>query len=116
MTLEEYEKVREEKRKALLAMKNEERKVEIDEELQSMKQLSVKKGNDDVFVKLVSVLWLFSFSFVIVHDIYVRTSLLIYCLFHRVLTRISEKRKKTLIGMKGAKRYAVSPIRCFFFS
>ncbi|CAL9074502.1 RGG repeats nuclear RNA binding protein A-like [Musa acuminata AAA Group] len=54
MTLEEYEKVREEKRKALLAMKNEERKVEIDEELQSMKQLSVKKGNDDVFVKLGS--------------------------------------------------------------
>ncbi|KAJ8460776.1 hypothetical protein OPV22_033702 [Ensete ventricosum] len=52
MTLEEYEKLREEKRKALLAMKNEERKVEIDEELQSMKQLSVKKGNDDVFVKL----------------------------------------------------------------
>ncbi|CAL9128394.1 unnamed protein product [Musa textilis] len=54
MTLEEYEKLREEKRKALLAMKNEERKVEIDEELQSMKQLSVKKGNDDVFVKLGS--------------------------------------------------------------
>ena len=53
MTLEEYEKLREEKRKALLALKNEERKVEIDEELQSMKQLSVKKGNDDVFVKLV---------------------------------------------------------------
>ncbi|CAL9062838.1 RGG repeats nuclear RNA binding protein A-like [Musa acuminata AAA Group] len=54
MTLEEYEKLREEKRKALLALKNEERKVEIDEELQSMKQLSVKKGNDDVFVKLGS--------------------------------------------------------------
>ncbi|KAJ8460774.1 hypothetical protein OPV22_033700 [Ensete ventricosum] len=52
MTLEEYEKPREEKRKALLAMRNEERKVEIDEELQSIKQLSVKKGNDDVFVKV----------------------------------------------------------------
>ncbi|WOL20550.1 keratin, type II cytoskeletal 2 epidermal-like [Canna indica] len=54
MTLEEYEKVREEKRKALLAMKNEERKVEIDKELQAMKQLSVKKAIDDVFVKLGS--------------------------------------------------------------
>ena len=54
MTLEEYEKVREEKRKALAAMKSEERKVEMDKELQSMKQLSLKKENDDIFVKLVS--------------------------------------------------------------
>ncbi|XP_010918620.1 RGG repeats nuclear RNA binding protein A [Elaeis guineensis] len=54
MTLEEYEKIREEKRKALLAMKTEERKVEIDKELQSMQQLSLKKGNDDVFIKLGS--------------------------------------------------------------
>ncbi|WOK91466.1 hypothetical protein Cni_G00157 [Canna indica] len=54
MTLEEYEKLLEEKRKALLAMKNEERKVQIDKELQSMKQLSVKKGNDEIFVKLGS--------------------------------------------------------------
>ncbi|XP_038987592.1 RGG repeats nuclear RNA binding protein A-like [Phoenix dactylifera] len=54
MTLEEYEKIREEKRKALLALKTEERKVEIDRELQSMQQLSLKKGNGDVFVKLGS--------------------------------------------------------------
>ncbi|KAK8936306.1 hypothetical protein KSP39_PZI013611 [Platanthera zijinensis] len=54
MTLEEYEKVREEKRKALLAMKVEERKVVLDKDLQSMQQLSVKKGNDDVFIKLGS--------------------------------------------------------------
>ncbi|KAG1346657.1 RGG repeats nuclear RNA binding protein A [Cocos nucifera] len=54
MTLEEYEKIREEKRKALLAMKTEERKVEIDKELQSMQQLSLKKRNDDVFIKLGS--------------------------------------------------------------
>lgn len=53
MTLEEYEKVREEKRKALLAMKSEERKVEFDGELQSMKQLSVKKDNNEIFIKLV---------------------------------------------------------------
>ncbi|PKU67066.1 RGG repeats nuclear RNA binding protein A [Dendrobium catenatum] len=54
MTLEEYEKVREEKRKALLSMKVEERKVEIDKDLQSMQQLTIKKGNDDVFIKLSS--------------------------------------------------------------
>ncbi|URE32273.1 plasminogen activator inhibitor 1 RNA-binding protein [Musa troglodytarum] len=54
MTLEEYEKIREEKRKAMLAMKAEERKVEIDKELQSMQQLSTKKENDPIFVKLGS--------------------------------------------------------------
>lgn len=59
MTLEEYEKVREEKRKALLAMKSEERKVEFDEDLQSMKQLSVKKDNNEIFIKLVEVLFTF---------------------------------------------------------
>lgn len=55
MTLEEYEKIKEEKRKALLAMKPEGRKVEIDKDFESMQQLSIKKGNDDVFVKLVSL-------------------------------------------------------------
>jgi plasminogen activator inhibitor 1 RNA-binding protein len=54
MTLEEYEKVLEEKRKALLALKAEERKVEVDKELQSMQVLSLKKNNDEVFIKLVS--------------------------------------------------------------
>ncbi|KMZ71918.1 hypothetical protein ZOSMA_172G00470 [Zostera marina] len=54
MTLEEYEKVREEKRKALVSMKAEERKVVLDKELKSMKQLSIKKGNDDIFIKLDS--------------------------------------------------------------
>lgn len=54
MTLEEYEKIREEKRKALLAKKAEERKVVIDKELESMQQLSLKKGNDDIFIKLGS--------------------------------------------------------------
>ena len=52
MTLEEYEKIREEKRKALLALKTEERKVTIDKELESMQLLSVKKTNDEVFAKL----------------------------------------------------------------
>ncbi|XP_052140163.1 RGG repeats nuclear RNA binding protein A-like [Oryza glaberrima] len=54
MTLEEYEKVLEEKRKALLSLKVEERKVVVDMELQSMQQLSVKKDSDEVFIKLGS--------------------------------------------------------------
>ncbi|KAJ9565563.1 hypothetical protein OSB04_001529 [Centaurea solstitialis] len=52
MTLEEYQKVLEEKRKALEALKTEERKVEVDKELAAMQQLSNKKTNDDIFVKL----------------------------------------------------------------
>ncbi|KAJ7952566.1 RNA binding protein [Quillaja saponaria] len=54
MTLEEYEKVLEEKRKALRALKTEERKVDVDKELESMQQLSNKKENDEIFVKLGS--------------------------------------------------------------
>jgi hypothetical protein len=57
MTLEEYEKVLEEKRKALLGLKPEERKVEVDKELQSMQQLSVKKGADEIFIKLVKTIY-----------------------------------------------------------
>ncbi|KAL5560500.1 hypothetical protein UlMin_036711 [Ulmus minor] len=53
MTLEEYEKVLEEKRKALQALKTEERKVDA-KEFSSMQQLSSKKGNDDIFIKLGS--------------------------------------------------------------
>ncbi|GFZ00708.1 hyaluronan [Actinidia rufa] len=52
MTLEEYEKVLEEKRKALQALKTEERKVDVDKEFKSMQQLSNKKANDEIFVKL----------------------------------------------------------------
>lgn len=54
MTLEEYEKIREESRKAILAMKTEERKVEIDKDLQSMLLLSTKKSAEEVFIKLGS--------------------------------------------------------------
>lgn len=56
--MEEYEKVLEEKRKALLGLKTEERKVEVDKELQSMQQLSVKKDADDIFIKLVITIYL----------------------------------------------------------
>uniref|UniRef100_A0A5B6ZS11 Putative plasminogen activator inhibitor 1 RNA-binding protein n=1 Tax=Davidia involucrata TaxID=16924 RepID=A0A5B6ZS11_DAVIN len=54
MTLEEYEKVLEEKRKALQALKTEGRKVDVDKEFKSMQQLSSKKGGDDIFIKLGS--------------------------------------------------------------
>nr|DAD18373.1 TPA_asm: hypothetical protein HUJ06_019836 [Nelumbo nucifera] len=54
MTLDEYEKVLEEKRKALQALKTEERKVNLDKDFESMQQLASKKGNDDVFIKLGS--------------------------------------------------------------
>ncbi|CAK9133576.1 unnamed protein product [Ilex paraguariensis] len=53
MTLEEYEKVREEKRKALQTLKTEERKVDV-KVFESMQQLSNKKNNEDVFIKLGS--------------------------------------------------------------
>ncbi|CAN6894575.1 unnamed protein product [Brassica oleracea] len=52
MTLEEYEKVLEEKRKALQATKVEERKVDT-KVFEAMQQLSSKKSNnDEVFIKL----------------------------------------------------------------
>ncbi|GMI74098.1 HYALURONAN/mRNA BINDING FAMILY PROTEIN [Hibiscus trionum] len=53
MTLEEYEKLLEEKRKALQALKTEGRKVDA-KEFESMQQLSNKKSNDEIFVKLSS--------------------------------------------------------------
>lgn len=55
MTLEEYEKILEEKRKALAALKTEGRKVDV-KEFESMQQLSNKKSNDDIFIKLVKFL------------------------------------------------------------
>lgn len=55
MTLEEYEKVLEEKRKALQDLKTEERKVDA-EVFASMQQLANKKNNDDIFIKLVKPL------------------------------------------------------------
>ncbi|KAF7138892.1 hypothetical protein RHSIM_Rhsim07G0117800 [Rhododendron simsii] len=54
MTLDEYEKVLEEKRKALLALKTEERKVSMDKDLVSMQLLSSKKSEEEIFVKLGS--------------------------------------------------------------
>ncbi|KAG6423309.1 hypothetical protein SASPL_113702 [Salvia splendens] len=53
MTLEEYEKLLEEKRKALVALKTEARKVD-GKEFASMQQLTDKKANDEIFIKLVN--------------------------------------------------------------
>eukprot|EP00252_Welwitschia_mirabilis_P013154 TRINITY_DN2903_c0_g1_i1.p1 TRINITY_DN2903_c0_g1~~TRINITY_DN2903_c0_g1_i1.p1 ORF type:complete len:382 (+),score=101.85 TRINITY_DN2903_c0_g1_i1:407-1552(+) len=53
MTLDEYEKIQEEKRKALLAMKAEERKVDT-KEFESMQLLSKKKDDDVIFMKVGS--------------------------------------------------------------
>ncbi|KAL6985904.1 hypothetical protein U1Q18_019278 [Sarracenia purpurea var. burkii] len=54
MTLEEYEKVLEEKRKALQALKTEERKVVLDKDFESMQLLLNKKSDEDIFLKLGS--------------------------------------------------------------
>ncbi|XP_065857162.1 RGG repeats nuclear RNA binding protein A-like [Euphorbia lathyris] len=54
MTLEEYEKIREEKRKALMSTKAEERKIDVKKEFGAMQQLSNKKSNDEIFIKLGS--------------------------------------------------------------
>lgn len=62
MTLEEYEKLLEEKRKALLSLKTEERKVDA-KEFETMQALSnKKKTNDDIFIKLVNYLFFSLFS------------------------------------------------------
>lgn len=65
MTLEEYEKVLEEKRKALQSLKTEERKVDT-KEFSSMQQLANKKSNDDVFIKLVKPILTFC-RFLLIH-------------------------------------------------
>ena len=52
MTLDEYEKILEEKRKALQSQNTSERKVDT-KVFESMQQLSNKKSNDEIFIKLV---------------------------------------------------------------
>ena len=64
MTLEEYEKVLEEKRKALEALKVKERKVDVDKEFESMQLVSKKKDEEEVFIKLVSLVNISVLAFV----------------------------------------------------
>lgn len=52
MTLDEYEKILEEKKKALSSSKGEERKVKADKAFESM-HLVDRKNDNDVFIKLV---------------------------------------------------------------
>lgn len=52
MTLDEYEKILEEKKKALQSLATSERKVDT-KVFESMQQLSNKKSNDEIFIKLV---------------------------------------------------------------
>lgn len=83
MTLEEYEKVLEEKRKALQALKTESsRKVDV-KEFETMQQLSNKKTNDDIFIKLVTPV---SFHFHLQQNELVISLLkFILCLFFYIL-------------------------------
>ena len=60
MTLEEYEKVLDEKRKALEAEKSSERKVEVDKAFEKMQLVDNKRREEDIFIKLVG--WLFNIS------------------------------------------------------
>ena len=54
IALEEYEKVREEKRKALVALKSKERKVELNKDLTKMQLLSSKQSEKKYMLKLIS--------------------------------------------------------------
>lgn len=107
MTLDEYEKVLEEKRKALLALKTEERKVSMDKDLVSMQLLSSKKSEEEIFVKLVRPLTNYATPFKLFNI--QKACMPVFSLFldlinFRVLTRIKEKmllRKKRKL-----KRYA----------
>lgn len=85
--MEEYEKVLEEKRKALAALKTEERKVDLDKELKSMQQLSSKKTNDEIFIKLVITL-----PFILTVLYFMQVSLLSLQLIVRVLKRIKGRK------------------------
>lgn len=95
MTLEEYEKVLEEKRRAVLALKAEERKVEVDKELQSMQILSVKKNNDEVFIKLVSQFSVFLLAIICTCSYLFKHFMYISFFFIRVLIR-NPRRKRVL--------------------
>ena len=106
--MEEYEKIRDEKRKALLALKTEERKVEIDNELKSMQQLSLKKRTDDVFIKLVSLMFLIV---KLPSSAIYGAKQAVLAIYHRlsdkfILIRVlTRRRRKILTRTKGSRRW-----------
>lgn len=60
MTLDEYEKLLSEKRKALEVLKSEERKVALDKDFEAMQLIDKKKEDaDHLFIKLVGLLFIF---------------------------------------------------------
>lgn len=105
MTLADYEKVLEEKRKALQPLKSEERKVNA-KEFESMQPLFNKKGNDDIFIKLVR-LFGSSENFTIVIDLLQRTEICFgnYLWF---IVKGSEKDKRKEAAEKDEKAKKVS--------
>ena len=92
MTLEEYEKVLEERRKAFHALKTEERKVDT-KVFESMQQLSNKKDIDDIFIKLVRLMALCLNSTLVLHIKFVLL-ILDVCLIWIVYLKGSDKDKR----------------------
>lgn len=99
MTLEEYEKVLAEKRKALEALsKTEERKVTLDKDLESM-QLIERKKDDSLFIKLVCRLVCLIFLSFLLFTCYVCGSMSFFLMLIRSLRRRSLRRKVALKRM-----------------
>lgn len=99
MTLEEYEKVLAEKRKALEALsKTEERKVTLDKDLESM-QLIERKKDDSLFIKLVCRLVCLVFLSFLLFTCYVCGSMSFFLMLIRSLRRRSLRRKVALKRM-----------------
>lgn len=105
--MEEYEKIMEERKKALASTKTEERKVKMDKVFESMKQLCVKKETDEVFIQLVSPYPNLYFYFV-KHYLVMCFKLIITLQSNRVLTRMPQKKKRQR-GKKRLKRLACFP-------
>lgn len=111
MTLEEYEKVLEEKRKALQALKAEERKVDT-KVFESMQQLSSKKENNEIFIKLVNsiVIPLKSSN---IHLYYGVISCLLNWMFFLLISIVKgsdkDKRKEFLEKDEKAKKVLTQP-------
>lgn len=99
MTLEEYEKVLAEKRKALEALsKTEERKVTLDKDLESM-QLIERKKDESLFIKLVCRLVCLVFLSFLLFTCYVCGSMSFFLMLIRSLRRRSLRRKVALKRM-----------------
>ncbi|XP_040365748.1 uncharacterized protein LOC121050271 [Rosa chinensis] len=101
--LEKYERVLGEKRKTLAALKIKEKKVDLDKELKSIQQLTSKKTNDEIVIKLVINL---HFILIILHFLqefpnHPATLQLIVRVLKRINARkLLRRRKRTSKGSK----------------